>query len=78
MHMVKVISLSEEAYRTLRRMKKVNMSFSDTIIENFSKFDEKKTENLSDLISWLNIFHKVAKKQKISKNADNIIYGVSK
>ncbi|MBS3174964.1 antitoxin VapB family protein [Candidatus Woesearchaeota archaeon] len=73
--MVKVISLSEEAYKMLKKIKKEGMSFSDVIIENIgnSKF---KTENMKDLIEWVEKLPK--KRRKVKINIDEIIYGVSK
>jgi len=41
MHMVKVISLSEEAYSLLKYSKKDNMGFSDVIVEYFDTSKDK-------------------------------------
>ena len=64
--MVKVISLSEEAYKMLKKIKKEGMSFSDVIIENIgnSKF---KTENMKDLIEWVEKLPKKRRKVKINQ-----------
>lgn len=77
MHMVKVISLSEEAYKVLSRMKSEGMSFSEVILENIGNGVNKK-ENLDDLIKWVKAFKQTGSKQKISKNVDEIVYGIKK
>ena len=76
--MVKVISLSEEAYKMLKRMKRSGMSFSDIIIENLSTNSKDKTENFKDLAKWVHSLRISGKKEKISTKVDEIIYGVKK
>jgi len=78
MHMVKVISLSEEAYSLLKMIKKNGMSFSDVIIQNLLHNNKEKTENLNDLLDFVNKLEKIKIKVKISSNIDNIVYGVKK
>ena len=78
MHMVKVISLSEEAYSFLKMIKKNGMSFSDVIIQNLLHNNKEKTENLNDLLDFVNKLEKIKIKVKISSNIDNIVYGVKK
>ena len=77
MHMVKVISLSEEAYHLLKMAKREGMSFSDIILNYFGKHDEK-TESLNDLIAWASNLKAKGKKIKASTNVDEIVYGVGK
>ncbi len=74
MHMVKVISVSQEAYRLLKLVKKEGSSFSDVIIEHLSVNNENKTEELSDLIQWIKNLKHTGNKKKISQNHDKIIY----
>ncbi len=78
MHMVKVISLSEEAYSLLKMIKKNGMSFSDVIIQNLLHNNKEKTENLNDLLDFVNKLKKTEIKIKISSNIDNIVYGIKK
>ena len=75
MYMVKVVSLSEEAYNTLKKIKKEGLSFSDVIIENLSH-KRNKTEKIEDLINWVKNLKKSEKKKKISDNVDEITYGI--
>lgn len=78
MYMVKVISLSEQAYKLLKSMKNEGMSFSDVIITNLGKNKNLKIETKQDLINWLKNQKSSGKKQKISTNVDEIVYGVKK
>ncbi len=75
--MVKVISLSEEAYKILKQHKGSKMSFSDTIIEKFSK-NNTKTETISDLLSRIKAKQTYKVKKKIKIDIDKIVYGVGK
>lgn len=76
--MVKVISLSEEAYNLLKNMKGGKMSFSDVIVSNLGFGQQKKTENLKDLLNWINSLPPSRKKEAISTKVDEIVYGVKK
>ncbi len=76
--MVKVISLSEEAYKMLKKMKRNSMSFSDVIIENLGHTSINKTDSTKDLIEWIKSLGVSGKKEKISTKVDEIIYGASK
>ncbi len=75
MHMVKVISLSEEAYKILKHSKKTNMSFSDVIVQYAGLTQGYKTENINDLLLWTKNLKQIGKKLKISQNVDQIVYG---
>lgn len=79
MHMVKIISVSEEAYRRMRMLKKEGMSFSDVILSKMEVGNEKKTEGWADLLKWISRLpgHN-RKKERISENVDRIAYGVSR
>jgi len=74
--MVKVISLSEQAYQILKRNKKQNMSFSDIIVAHMdTDKNNQKTENIDDLLRWIKQQEKgIKKKEKIDH--DLIAYGV--
>ncbi len=76
--MVKVISLSEEAYALLRRHKGHNMSFSETVISHFSENCEGKTEGTGELLAWIKALKRSGKKEHLSSRIDEIIYGVMK
>ena len=77
-YVVKVISLSEEAYKILKKMKRNSMSFSDVIIKNLVHTSKDKTENLKDLIEWTKKLSFPGKKKRISTKIDEIVYDVSK
>lgn len=74
--MVKVISLSEAAYRTLLQRKKPGMSFSDVVLESAGK-DAQKTETHADLLAWVKERARKfkGKKENVSENIDKILYG---
>ena len=76
--MVKVISLSEAAYKELKRMKKEGMSFSDVIINHINNTKTEKTETVKDLIHWAKNLPIKEKKEKISTNIDAIVYSVER
>ncbi|HLC86175.1 MAG TPA: antitoxin VapB family protein [Candidatus Nanoarchaeia archaeon] len=76
--MVKLISLSEEAYKVLKQLKKDSMSFSDTILKHLNHERKNKTEDLEGLIKWIKSIKSVSKKEKISKNVDEIVYGIKR
>lgn len=78
MHMVKVISLSEEAYALLRRYKGRQMSFSDTVIEHFSEHEKAKTEGTAELLAWIKNLPKSGRRERLSSRIDEIVYGVRK
>jgi predicted CopG family antitoxin len=79
MHMVKVISISEEAYRRMRLLKKEGMSFSDVIISSVETGNEEKTEGWAELLKWIGgLPGRSRKKERISENVDRIAYGVSR
>lgn len=69
--MVKVISLSNEAYRRLRA-RKGNKSFSEIVIEYIDQVDRKKKKDLSrfsgvfreDAEEWENIKNKIYEDRK--------------
>lgn len=75
--MVKVISLSEVAYNLLKQHKKDNMSFSDVILENIDN-SKNKTETINDLILWVKGTTPIKKKERISRNVDEIVYGIKR
>jgi predicted CopG family antitoxin len=77
--MVKVISVSEEAYRRMRLLKKEGMSFSDVIISSVETGNGEKTEEWKELLEWIGrLPGHSRKKERISENADRIAYGVSR
>jgi predicted CopG family antitoxin len=76
--MVKVISISEEAYRRLKRLKREDMSFSDVIISYVETGKEGKTEGWDDLLKWIDKLPKSRKRERTSEHIDSIAYGVSR
>ncbi len=72
--MVKLISISEEAYALLKRKKKKGMSFSDVIIKEIGKNENKKP--FKDFIKFVKSLKKGKKKTRASIEHDKIIYGV--
>lgn len=76
--MVKVISLSEYAYKLLKQAKREDTSFSDVIVEMFDGKNAGKTKDLSDLLRFVESFPKSGKKERISQNIDKILYGANK
>jgi len=78
MYMVKMVSLSEEAYSILRRMKNEGMSYSDIIVENLGHIDKEKTDTLKDLVNWVKSFSSRKKKEKISTKIDELVYGINR
>lgn len=76
MHMVKVISLSEPAYRILKSLKKKDQSFSDVVVERLGHQEAKKTETIQDLINWVERQPKrKGKKTHLSTRMDEYLYG---
>ncbi len=77
MHMVKVISLSEEAYTALRRLKREGMSFSDVVVSVTKEEEKEKTETIDELLVWVKAKSAKfkGKKGNISQNIDSILYG---
>ena len=78
MHMVKVISLSEPAYHLLKSLKGKGQSFSDVILEKMGKHEPEKTEDLDDLIAWIESQPKTGKKVRWSEQVHEIVYGVKR
>jgi len=78
MHMVKVISLSEPAYRLLKSLKGKDQSFSDVVMERLGNKQPEKTESLQDLIAWIESQPKTGKKVRWSEQVDEIVYGVKR
>ncbi|MBI4399195.1 hypothetical protein HY570_00455 [Candidatus Micrarchaeota archaeon] len=76
--MVKVISLSEEAYRLLKQFKKKDRSFSDIIVSQLTSGKKVKTRKLEDLIKWVESLQSKASKNKIRIDIDRVAYGVSR
>ncbi|MBI5393227.1 hypothetical protein HZA96_05130 [Candidatus Woesearchaeota archaeon] len=75
---VKVISLSEEAYQILKRNKKPSMSFSDIVITHMKDdISKQKTEDINDLIKWIRL-HETGAKKKEKIDHDLIAYGVKR
>ncbi len=60
--MVKLISISEEAYLILKRKKKKGMSFSDVIIKEMGRGENKKS--FRDFILFLKSLKKSKRKTK--------------
>ncbi len=76
MHMVKVISLSEQAYHLLKRLKRKNQSFSDVVLERLGHYEVRKTKNIRDLIDWMERQPKRGRKNvQLSTHIDEILYG---
>ena len=76
MHMVKVISLSQDAYHVLKSLKGPKQSFSDVIVERLGGQTPKKTEDLEDLIAWVESRPKKERKTVyLSTRIDEILYG---
>ncbi len=76
--MVKVISVSEDAYATLKHFKKGAMSFSDVILARVKQKPTEKTETWGDLIHWAETLPVMGKKERISRNVDKLVYGVAR
>ncbi len=75
MHMVKVISLSQQAYALLKRLKRPQQSFSDVIVERLGNLHPEKTETMEDLIAWVESQPKRKGKVRWSTQIDEILYG---
>lgn len=74
--MVKVISLSEPAYRILKGLKKKDQSFSDVVLERLGHHEVKKTKTIQDLIDWVERQPKRrGKKGQLSTRMDEYLYG---
>ena len=71
--MVKLISISEEAYLLLKRKKKKGMSFSDVIIKEIGRGENKKP--FKDFILFLKSLKKAKRRTKISIEHDKLLYG---
>ncbi len=70
--MPKVITISDEAYEKLKRIKG-NRSFSETIL---SLLKERKRITKVEVIKWIEKQEKFAKrKENISERIDEILYG---
>ncbi|MBI5635873.1 antitoxin VapB family protein [Candidatus Micrarchaeota archaeon] len=76
--MVKVISLSEYAYKLLKQAKRDDTSFSDVVVELLDGKNIEKTKDLSDLLRFVESLPKGGKKVRISQNIDKILYGAKK
>lgn len=77
--MVKMVSLSEEAYRILKHQKKPGMSFSDVIKDRFREGITDRVDEIPDLIEWINKQDiPKGKKQHISDRVDEIVYGIKR
>ena len=74
-HMVKVISVSEDAYGALKQFKREHMSFSEVILEKIAPRNGAATETLHDLLRWIKLLPQAKKKERI--NIDHLIYGIS-
>jgi predicted CopG family antitoxin len=70
--MVKMVSLSEDAYALLSLHKKKDMSFSRIILAEFR--GRKKTKTKQDLLNYINSIPK-GKEGNISGKIDEILYG---
>ena len=73
--MVKMVSLSDEAYGILTRKKRKNMSYSQVVIEHFKTPRRKKNRTKKDLLEFIKKNSKGTKKENISENIDAILYG---
>ncbi len=70
--MPKVITISDEAYEKLKRIKG-NRSFSETIL---SLLKERKKITKAELIKWIEKQEKLVKrKENVSERIDEILYG---
>ncbi|MFA4983188.1 MAG: antitoxin VapB family protein [Candidatus Micrarchaeia archaeon] len=76
--MVKVISLSNEAYLLLKAFKQPDMSFSDTIISKFKNEPSQKTEDTEDLVSWIESKKSHGKKEPLHSKIDSLLYEAKK
>jgi len=76
--MVKVISLSEEAYAILRNYKGSDMSFSDAIVSRFRGETEGKTEGTRELLSWIESQKRGSRKIALAERVDELLYGAKK
>ena len=72
--MVKMVSLSEDAYELLRLYKRKDTSFSQLIIEEFKKKGMRKTKTKKDMIAFVNSLPKTGNKSDISGRIDAILY----
>jgi len=74
MHMVKVISLSNDAYDRLKRRKAENKSFSDVIVELTEKKEKRPLSELFGILKddpeTIKIFKSVVKDRKNIKLRD--------
>jgi len=78
-NMVKMVSFSDEAYAVLTRYKKKNMSYSQVVISEMGQKRYVKTETKEDLLGFLkNLPKSHRKKRDLSKEIDNVIYGVKR
>lgn len=74
--MVKMVSLSDDAYELLSSKKKNNMSFSQVIIKEIKEAGYKKTKTKKDLLFFIRSLPKSGKKKEnISENIDEVLYG---
>ena len=73
--MVKMVSLSEDAYELLKLYKRKDTSFSQLIIGEFRKKGGRKTKTKKDLLGYIESLPKSAKKENISAGIDEILYG---
>ncbi|MEM2138092.1 MAG: antitoxin VapB family protein [Candidatus Anstonellaceae archaeon] len=73
--MVKVISLSDEAYAILKRYKGHQMSFSDTVISHFKPDLAGKTEGTAELLAWIGSRKAGRRKDRLHAKIDEIVYG---
>jgi len=74
-YMVKMVSLSDDAYALLKLYKRKDTSFSQIITEEFRKKGRKKTKTKKDLIAFIDSLPKTGKKENISGRIDEILYG---
>ncbi len=71
--MPKVITISDEAYEKLKRIKG-NRSFSETIL---SLLKERKKITKAEVMKWIGRQEKLVKgKENVSERIDEILYGV--
>jgi len=76
--MVKVISLSNEAYLLLKAFKQPDMSFSDTILSKFKNNSSQKTEDTEDLVRWIESKKSRGKKEPLHSKINALLYEAGK
>ncbi|MFA5049970.1 MAG: antitoxin VapB family protein [Candidatus Micrarchaeia archaeon] len=77
--MSQLVNLSDDVYARLTKLKKIkSTSYSEIVNELLEKKEEEKYETKKDLLEYiekLEIKYKGKKRENISENIDEILYG---